>query len=215
VVVQDFIAVLSGCAQAGAYAYYVALALRGTTWPNPMSWLMFAYGTTLVVVIETQAGANWHELLLPTVCAVCSIGIAVLAWHKGDAAARATATDWWTLRADVALTVGYAAVWAFSVYGALSVHQLAIANALFLIGVNATTFTSFLPLFMSALRDPSTEHPGPWILWSFAYLLLLIATAMNPAGLQSALLLIYPAINFILHTNVAALVLPERTARHD
>lgn len=209
-VTTDIIAVLAGCTQAAAYAYYVALALRGTTWPHPMSWLMFAYGTTLVVVIETQAGAGWRELLLPIICAVCSTGVAIIAWRMSASVEALTKYDWWTFRADMVLTIGYVAVWTLTKSGNLSPETLSLANVAFLLAVNATTFTSFLPLFLATFRDPSNEHPGPWIAWSGAYLLLLVATAMSATGPESALLLIYPAINFVLHTNIAALVLPER-----
>jgi hypothetical protein len=214
VAVTDGIAVLSGCAQAAAYAYYVHLAVRGSTWPNPMSWLMFAYGTALVVLIEAHSGATWRELTLPVVCAASSVAIAIMAWRKRGAAASLTKIDWLVFRADIALTVAYVIAWLLANSGTLSAGGFAATNVVFLIGVNATTFTSFVPLFLSALRDPKTEHPGPWMLWSFAYLMLLVATALNAKGVGAALLLIYPAINFILHSDVAALVFPEQEKRH-
>jgi hypothetical protein len=213
VATTDVIAVLAGCTQAAAYAYYVALALRGTTWPHPMSWLMFAYGTSLVVLIEAQAGAGWRELMLPVICAACSTGVALLAWRMNGSTAALTKYDWWTFRADMVLTIGYVAVWILTQSGKLSPDTLAAANVVFLLAVNATTLTSFLPLFLATFRDPSNEHPGPWVLWSAAYLMLLVATAMSAAGPAGALLLIYPAINFVLHTNVAALALPRRAVR--
>jgi hypothetical protein len=214
VLVTDAIAVLAGCAQAAAYGYYVRLAVSGTISPNPMSWLMFAYGTALVVIIETQSGASWHELLLPMVCAASSIGIAIMAWRQRDAATTLSTFDWTVFTADLTITVLYLMMWSATMRGELDSQQFALANAALLIGVNVTTVTSFLPLLKSALRDPTTEHPGPWVLWSFAYLMLLVATALNAKGPESALLLLYPALNFILHTDVAALVLPEKRTRH-
>ena len=211
--VTDVIAVLSGCAQAAAYAYYVRLAILGATWPNPLSWLMFAYGTVLVVLIETQSGASWRELVLPVVCAACSIVIAVIAWRKSGAGDALTTIDWVVFLADIALTVSYIVAWTLARNGMLDDSQYMNANVALLIGVNATTFTSFVPLFKSTLRNPKTEHPGPWIVWSLAYFLLLVTTALNANGAWSGLL-IYPAINFILHSDVAALVFPEREKRH-
>jgi hypothetical protein len=52
-------------------------------------------------------------------------------------------------------------------------------------------------------------------MWSLAYLLLIVVTVLDASGPEGLLLLIYPAVNFILHTNVAALVLPPAKVRHD
>ncbi len=212
---SDAIAVFAGCVHGAAYVYYLRLAVRGRTWPNPASWLMFAYGTALILLIESRAGASWHELLLPLVCATSSIFIAVAAWRKSGAATLLTPFDWWAFRADVALTVAYLAVWYAMQSGFIAAEYRLGANVIFLVGVNATTLTSFLPLLMSVRRDPSTEHPGPWAMWSLAYLLLIVVTVLDKSGPEGLLLLIYPAVNFILHTNVAALVLPTAKVHHD
>ena len=206
----DGLALLAGLTQAAAYVYYLRLTVRGKTWPHPMSWLMFAYGTALVLLIESRSGASWRELFLPLICATSSVFIASAAWRNNGGTAKLTSFDWWTFRADLALTTGYLAVW-YAIQAGLLAHQIQpSANVVFLLGVNATTLTAFLPLLGSTLRDPSNEHPGPWLLWSLAYLLLLIATALNATGPESLLLLIYPAMNFILHCDMAALVLPEK-----
>lgn len=211
----DGLAALSGCAQAAGYLYYLRLSLRGDTWPNPMSWLMFAYGTALVVLIEAGAGATWRELLLPLVCTASSMVTAVVAWRKAGAVAQLTPFDWWVFRVDLALTIGYFAAKALAHAGVLSSDELGAANIAFLIGVNATTLTAFLPLLSSVMRNPESEHPGPWIIWSLAYLTLLATTALNASGVTGALLLIYPAMNFILHTDVAALAAPTGGRRRD
>lgn len=215
VLASDAIAVFAGFLHGAAYVYYLRLAVRGRTWPNPASWLMFAYGTALILLIESRAGASWRELLLPVVCATSSIFIAVAAWRKSGAATSLTPFDWWAFRADVALTLGYLAVWYAMQSGFIPAEYRFAANVVFLIGVNATTLTSFLPLLMSARRDPLTEHAGPWVMWSLAYLLLIVVTVLHASGPEGLLLLIYPAVNFILHTNVAALVLPSAKVRHD
>ncbi len=212
---SDAIAVFAGCLHGAAYVYYLRLAVGGRTWPNPASWLMFAYGTALILLIEFRAGASWRELLLPAVCATSSIFIAVAAWRKSGAVTSLTAFDWWAFRADVALTVGYLAVWYAMQSGFIALEYRFAANIAFLIGVNATTLTSFLPLLISTRRDPTTEHAGPWAMWSLAYLLLIVVTVLDASGPEGLLLLIYPAVNFILHTNVAALVLPTQKVRHD
>ena len=211
----DAIAILAGCLQAAGYAYYLRLSVRGRTSPNPASWLMFAYGTALVLLIEARAGASWRELFLPLVCSTFSIFTAIAAWRKNGTATSLTAFERWTFRADLALTTGYLAVWNATQIGLVAPQHQVAADVVFLIAVNATTLTSFLPLLRTALRDPSTEHPGPWMLWSCAYLLLVVTTALNATGPESLLLLIYPAMNFILHTDVAAMVLPAARTRHD
>lgn len=43
---------------------------------------MFAYDTTLLLILHAALGADPMLLLLPAMCASCSIGVAVLGWAK-------------------------------------------------------------------------------------------------------------------------------------
>jgi len=210
----DAIAVLSGCFQAGGYLYYLMLARRGDIEPNPASWLMFAYGTGLIVVIEADIGAGWRELLLPAVCALSSIVVAAIAWRNRKAVMALSMSDLWTFWADLALTVGYVSVWLLERAGHIGAGQRSAASILILGCALATTLTSFMPILRSTIRNRSSEHVGPWLVWSAAYALLLVATAFHPDAYVSAALLLYPAMNLVLHGTMVYLSYPKAGPRH-
>ena len=65
-------------AQIVAYVGYLRLFLAGKIKPNAASWLMFAYGTGVMAVLEWQSDAHWFELALPIACATMSVIVAVL-----------------------------------------------------------------------------------------------------------------------------------------
>lgn len=64
------LAILSGVLQVAGYVLYIKKTLGKEINPNPTSWLMWAYGTTLVLVLELDRNAGWEILLLPFLCAV-------------------------------------------------------------------------------------------------------------------------------------------------
>ena len=210
----DTVAILSGCFQAGGYMYYLILARRGDIEPNPASWLMFAYGTGLLVVIEADIGAGWRELLLPSVCAASSVVVAAIAWRNRRSVSAMTMFDLWAFWADLALTVAYYLVWMLGRTGHLDAGDRAAAVLVVLVCSVGTTLTSFIPLVRSTIRDPSTEHAGPWAVWSIAYLFLLATTVLDQPGAIGAALLIYPAVNLVLHGAMTILAFPKAGARH-
>jgi hypothetical protein len=210
----DTLAILSGCFHAGGYIYYLVLSRRGIIEPNPASWLMFAYGTGLLVVIEADVGAGWHELLLPVICALSSVLIALIAWRNQKSVLSLTVFDLWTFWADLALTAAYFTVWMMARAGYVSADERAVATLVFLACSIATTLTSFMPLLKSTARDPATERAGPWLVWSSAYFLLLLTTALHQSPGTSIGLMLYPAVNLLLHATMAYLSFPKAGARH-
>ena len=80
--------ILAAVLQISGYFTYGWKVLRRDIEPNAASWLMFAYGTTLLVVVEWDRGASFALLFLPIVCALLSIGIAWFCLQK-------TRRAWW------------------------------------------------------------------------------------------------------------------------
>ncbi|MDR6624854.1 hypothetical protein [Caulobacter segnis] len=193
---------LAGALQAAGYGLYVRHALRAETRPNPASWLMFAYGTALVVVLEAAAGASWPMLLLPAVCAASSIFVAALAFLRGATLRDLDRADFLAFVLDVGCTLAYLAVWAARAGGLVRPDLFELAAVLLLAGAAGTSITSFIPILRGTYRAPDQERPWPWIVWTAAYGALALATLM--ASAPSALL-IYPGINLLLHALVAAL----------
>lgn len=193
---------VAGALQAAGYGLYLRHALRAETRPNPASWLMFAYGTGLVVLLEGVSGGAWPVLLLPAICAVSSIVVAAQSLRHGANLRDLDRADLIAFGLDVAITVAYLATWTAQARGLVDPRSFGAVNGLLLAGAAGTSITSFVPILRSTYRAPEYERPGPWIIWTGAYGTLGLVTLLSSA---SVILLIYPGINLLLHALVAAL----------
>ena len=200
----EFGAIAAAAFQLLGYAAYIAFVRRGVLEANPLSWLMFAYGTSILALLEYGAGATFYELLLPVVCALSSVIVAALC---AGAFRRHTLSplDWFVFALDIVLTVLYVAVTIANVNGVLLDERAAVATLL--IASNVTTVTAFLPLLRSTYSRPGGERVLPWLLWTAAYSMLWLATAAHGSSEERWVLLIYPVSNAILHFSVALLAL--------
>lgn len=186
--------VLAAIFQISGYLLYIRNFLRRSIRPNAASYLMFAYGTSLVAFLAWENGAQWQELLLLIACAAMSVIVAAMCLRR-NATEPVDRFEAIIFSADLWLTIGYAAL-------VFSQIEKSIYVVAFLILGNVTTLTSFLPILRSTWRDPRREQPLPWIVWSIAYLLLTAAT-LETTGLSEPVLLFYPLANVILHVSMA------------
>ncbi len=186
--------ILAAIFQISGYLFYIRNFLKRSIRPNAASYLMFAYGTSLVAFLAWQNGAVLPELLLLFACAAMSIIVALLCLRK-NATEPVDRFEAIIFSADLWLTIGFAAM----VFA--QVEKSAYA-AVFLILGNATTLTSFIPILRSTWRDPRREQPLPWIIWSLAYLCLTGATLLS-TGFDQPVLLMYPIANVVLHGAMA------------
>jgi hypothetical protein len=202
-VTGSVLGVLAAIFQISGYLLYIRNFLKRSIRPNAASYLMFAYGTSLVAFLAWQNGAVLPELLLLFACATMSVVVALMCLRKNatEPVDRFEAT---IFSADLWLTIGYA-VLVFS-----NVDKAAYA-AIFLFLGNVTTLTSFLPILRSTWRDPRREQPLPWIVWSAAYLFLTAAT-LQTTGFDQPVLLIYPVANVVLHVAMALFSLRKTLA---
>ncbi len=206
------LAVLSSTLQVLGYWLYIRHTLREETNPNPSSWLMWAYGTFLIVVLELGRGASWEVLLMPTLCATCSIFVAYLAWQKHKSLMPSHRADWTAFIVDIALTIGYIVAVILAASNVLDERGLGIATLMFLVFSNATTVTTFTPMVRNLWQNPHHENPSPWLAWSAAYTVLALATWYQ-YGLWSEFI-IYPIINLVFHPLVFWLSHPARRIRN-
>ena len=201
--------VLSGVLQALGYIFY-ALGLRYERDPNPTSWLMWAYGTSLITVLEWDRDATWVELALPVTCSLSSISIAMLCWWKGRMRWPKEIADCAALGADLIITIGYISAWIMLKYGSLTAEEQSMAALAFLLLANATTVTSFIPQLREYASDPRNQSVLPWVTWTTAYATLVLATYLNN-GLRSELM-IYPIFCTVIHACTVWLIRPSRKA---
>jgi SET domain len=195
---------LAAIAQIAAYLVYLHLFRAGKIEPNGTSWLMFAYGTALLVFLEVRNGAAWFELALPVACGTMSVIVSVLCF-RSNAVEPADGVEKLAFGADLSLTIAYLAV-------ALAVSGQSKYAVAFLVAGNLTAFTSFAPLVRSTWHSPSREQPLPWMMWTVAYALLFASTFLSE-GFRSPELLLYPGLCVSLH-GLVALFASKVLAKH-
>lgn len=184
------------------YLTYVWKVLRRDIEPNATSWLMFAYGTSLLVLVEWDRDASLPLLLLPATCAFLSIGIAYYCIRK-------VRRFWWpehplerfSFTLDICLTISYILAWVLVDKNLISSAQKDFAEVLILVCWNIGVFTAFFPLLRQVYHHPLTEHATPWILWTTAYGLLAFIT-YKELGVFNELML-YPLSHFLVHLALA------------
>jgi len=194
--------ILAAALQALGYLAYGFKVLKRDITPNATSWLMFAYGTTFLVILEWDRDASVALLALPIVCATLSIGIALYCLRK-------TRRAWWpehkleklSFLLDILLTIAYLFTWMLLLQGTISAAEKGLAEIFILICWNIGIFTAFLPLLRQVYYHPDTEHSTPWAVWTLAYLVLAFIT-VSEEGIISVLLL-YPVTNIGLHGFIA------------
>lgn len=194
--------------QIAGYWLYLRNFVKERIRPNAASFLMFSYGTALLAFLEWRNNASWPVLLLPVSCAVLGIIVAAMCLRRGATEpidrfeAFAFSTDLW-------LTIAYA--WfALGLGAALGMGTVDSVVTPFLIVTNLTAITCFIPIVRSTWRAPYRERPGPWIVWTIAYMLLGVTTFAADRGATPSLLL-YPVLNATLHGAVALLSLRRAT----
>jgi SET domain len=204
VTTADVLGVSAALLQVCGYLLYVRKFVGSSIRPNAASWLMFSYGTTLLVALEAVNGATWPVMALPAICAAMSVGVAYLCLQPG-ATDPIERPEKIVFGADVLLSIAFICmVWGIAFQGA--------SKPVFLILGNITTFTAFLPILISTWKKPEREHPAAWIVWTVAYLLLFVATIWADRGANPSLL-IYPTLSMVLHGAIAAFAYAGRKSQ--
>lgn len=197
---------LAGVAQVLGYAVYIRLSLRHDVEPNPMTWLMFAYGTAVLGFLEWKEGASLTLLILPIVCAALSIRIAFICWQRGTIKWPKKPAELFPFLTDISLTIAYICVWIASRNEYLDDKTLQDLTLLFLFLTNASTIVSFIPIAVNAGMKPEDERTLPWAIWTVAYTFLGVATFLEEGTLYTPLML-YPGSCVLLHGLMALLAM--------
>lgn len=195
------IALSAAALQALGYFIYVTHVLKKEIRPNAASWTMFAYGTTLLLLLELDRGAQWELLALPAVCALSSILVAVYCKSRGGRLLPRHGVDQASFFLDVCITVVYISAWILLTRGSIDQAQKNAIDLLLLICWNVGILTAFFPLLREVYHHPHSERSLPWVVWSCAYGLLLLATLVKQGGVDE--LALYPLINLVVHLFVA------------
>ena len=191
--------------------------------PNPLTWLMFSYGTVILTVLEWDKDATWAELILPLVCSVLGLVVFLKVWIAAIRKIRAESGIFriWpkdlrpgdtfekiSFGSDLLITVGYVASSLLAASSLLDPNSRETAVVLFLVLSNLSVLIEFLPITKSTYKNPEKEHAAPWAVWACAYATLGMVT-WTTHGLWTPLML-YPALNFVTHATIALLALDPR-----
>ncbi|MBI4090794.1 MAG: hypothetical protein HY422_02115 [Candidatus Komeilibacteria bacterium] len=193
--------VFAALLQIAGYTFYGSKILRRDILPNPTSWLMFAYGTSLIFVLEWDRDASLALLALPAACALSSIVVAVSTLRNTRSWWPEHLLDRFSFGFDVFLTVIYLSTWFLLVNGIIFEAQKDLADIIILVCWNIGIFTAFFPLLRQVYLHPQTEHAMPWIVWTSAYFMLTFATYVEVGGFSE--LMLYPLINLGVHAFIA------------
>lgn len=196
----DILSIASGLLQMLGYGLYIKKSLSKEIDPNPFTWFMFAYGTTLLTVLEFDRGASPFILILPVTCSTCGVYVAYLCWRRGKMSWPEDGFTRAAIVADLSLTVLYLISVLAKASGNLTDEGKSLATLIFLFGSNATTLTSFFPMLKETYKAPWLENWAPWTVWALAYSVLTVTTFIEIGREQVGLeMLIYPISCAILH----------------
>lgn len=204
---------------AGYFAYFRDADIE----PNPVTWLMFAYGTSLLTVLEWDSNASYAELFLPAVCSAMAVFVAWRCWRRARQKdpTRFFPQEWWpqdrrdraAFQIDLLLTALYVAAAAMLYLDWIDDRSQEFVVMAFLVAANLTTYSAFFPLLRSVAENPQCERTEPWAIWACAYALLGVTTFMHQGEIFTVLMM-YPVQNAVLHATVAYLARPSRRARY-
>ncbi len=185
------IGILAGLIQISGYIYYVQLVKKNKIVPNTTSWLIWSYGNAIVCInyLFLADGISWSESL-PIVCAISNVFAGIYFLRK-------------TLKAKKKFDrpQNYEAVILFIDLIITCYWFLTGESEITSILLQVSVFVSFIPITYETWKDPKSEKPGPWIVWSIAYVLFFI----SELGFNDWIKLIYPAHYLIWHGLIACI----------
>lgn len=167
-----------------AFWLYYRQMLLGTSRPKAASWLLWPVLTVLNCVIYLLSTGDWVKSLLPLASsAACLVIVAVALRRKNLDKPRLWEMIVMMAAIDIAVLYG---VFNSAVY----------ANLL----IQTCVTISFIPTFAGVWKDPHSERPLPWFIWSAAYILTLAVVILRWHRQPGDL--IYPINCLVLHAMV-------------
>lgn len=157
------VGVLAGIVQLVGYWFYNRSLSRKEINPNATSWLIWSLGGFIALFLYRDLANDWVKEFLPFVCATAAIATFVHMMVRGSF----QKPD----RLDIEMLLLDAAVVAFWI----SSKNPFSSNMLLELDI----WISFLPILRSTWKNPRTEDPKPWLVWSMAYLLLAIVVLLR------------------------------------
>ena len=187
-------AILLGFLAAGmqlvGYFLYWKSSRSGETNSNPVSWLIWTYGSLISLGTYSQMTGDWVKSLLPIACAVACVFICFQVFRQ-NGLGKLDRFDYVVLGLDLVVTV----VWYF--VGPMPANLLD----------QGSTIVSFFPLIRGMVKGINKEAQAPWLIWTIAYLLLGVTVVMRYDKWED---LAYPVVCAVMHMIIWVIALIKR-----
>ena len=182
-----FLSVAACSIQVLAYILYVRMSRSGSIVPNMTMWTI---GLALVLLNASTYVTMTGDLVKAALPIVSSCAYM---WMYAQIVRRGSFGHIDTTNAIiVVLGVAASLVW-YLLRSAMYVNFILVGAIVI----------SFVPLFRSAWRDPSTEKPLPWSMWTSAYAISLVVVMLRWRDQPQDL--VFPICMMLIHGTVAVL----------
>ena len=190
----QIVGLVAGVVQLIGYIDYVSFVKKGTINPNTGSWAIWAYGNAIVCWTYVLGGKQISLTeTLPIVCSfACFFSGVYFLFRKKFETPKMYEISIFLI--DLSITIYW-----------LRTGETILCQILLQISVAI----SFIPIIMETWKYPDSEQPRPWIIWSFAYGLLLVIELPDGDWWK----VIYPAHYLLWHSIMAILSKPPETFR--
>ena len=148
--------------QLAGYALYLRAMLQRRIAPNAASWMLWAVGSAVELAIYSRVTSDFALLALPVACAASSIAIVAVAFRL-DQLRRPDRIDLCIGALDIVVVGVWLTAGATWGYVALLL-DIAITH---------------IPILRSTWKDSDGEIALPWLTWTLAYLLMLVAALLR------------------------------------
>lgn len=186
---EAILGIASAAVYIGSFLLYNRQVIKGSSKPNTATWTLWAFMSTLNCASYFLLREGWEARVLPTASAIANARTFFIALHRGKFSRIAK----WDIGIMMiaALAILYWVV--FQKAGPTSlIIQVAIT-------------VSFIPLYKSVWKRPTTETWFPWITWAIAYAMMLAAVTVGWE--DNWIQVVYPANMLVNHIAIAILSL--------
>lgn len=182
-----YTAVISGVLQLLGYLIYDWAIFSGDIKPNASSWFLWAFGSGIATWSYLKLSQDLIKTILPLVCSVACVVTFFFALFNGSFSVP-DRYDMFILL----MTLGIIVFYSFT-------KERGYTNLL----IQIETVFSFIPIIKGAHLNPEGEEVLPWLVWSFAYLLMGLTVLMRYEKWWD---LMYP-VNYFILCGVTVLVI--------
>lgn len=174
------VGIVAGLLQIVTIGFYVKEMIRGTTRPNLVSWSLWTFATSILLVAQIAAGPSW-SLVLPIATTSVEFVVVVLGfWKYGYK--------------KFGITDGACLVFSLSALGFWYLTSNPVIAIVFAV---LSDGTAYIPTFIKTYKEPHSEAAYTWFMSaSVGFLSAMASSKYNVANL--AFPIYYLVINLVV-----------------